>query len=366
MPSGKTVKLVLLEILEFAALVAPVLVVLERFARLLLKLSGNQTTYWLVVAVSIAYVTSVTLLAWAPLEYMVLKRRRFITDITQWRPTVLLYLVLSTAPCFGIVIASSKVQMMAGPQRLDHFTELPVSLVLFSMIFVDILEKLRPYRLMGPADDLDPDMILSSPILTNLEPVTTVSGQLPPEPRPDEGTPNGVPRAVEPELRNGAPSGRWQDSTPATSTYTSSRTSSAAYLYTNRPRASSGPLKALWRRDPRAELFVESFMFWLDTAEMIRIGGAPDVFYSAWVFPVYILSFLSCLRLVITPNNPVHSWAAVALQDFPFLVLRVALLVVFGYVTPVLFLVKNILVCLTYVYFTFLTKLKIFKRRSMF
>lgn len=364
MLSGKTIKLVLFEILEFTALVAPVLVVLERFAGLLLELSGNRTTYWLIVAVSIAYVTSVTLLAWAPLEYMVLKRRRFITEITQWRPTVLLYLILSTAPCFGIVIASSKVQVMAG-QRLDHFTELPVSLVLFSMIFVDILEKLRPFRLMGPADDLDTDMILSSPILTNLEPVSSVSGQLPPEPHPDEDTPNGVAHA-EPEARNGAPSGRWQDSTPTRPTYTSSRTSSAAYLYTTRPRAYSGPLKALWRRDPRAEVLVESFVFWLDTAEMIRIGGVPRVFYSAWVFPVFIFSFLSCLRLAITPNNPLHSWAGVALQDFPFFVLRVALLAVFGYVTPVLFLVKNLLVCLTYVYFTFLTKLKIFKRQSMF
>ncbi|XP_072296921.1 transmembrane protein 236 [Eucyclogobius newberryi] len=363
MPSGKTLKLVLYEVLEFTALVAPVFVVLERFASLLRDVSNRDwTTYWLIVFVSIAYVTSATLLVWAPLQYMVLKRRGVIVEITQWRPTVLVFLVLSTAPCFGILIACSKVQVDAG-LRLDHFTELPVSLVLFSMIFVDIVEKLRPHRLMGPTDDLDSDLILSSPVLTHLEPVSSVSGQIS-APLRTEDTPNGVTHA-DPELSNGTPSGRWQDSTPARSPYTP-RTPTAAYLYSTRPRAYSGPLKVLWRRDPRAEIFVESFMFWLDTVEMVRSGGTPDVFYSAWVFPVYILCFVSSLRLTITPNNPLHAWAGVALQDFPFFVLRVALLATFGYVTPVLFLVKNLIVCLTYVYFTFLTKLKVFKRQSMF
>ncbi|XP_033838032.1 transmembrane protein 236 [Periophthalmus magnuspinnatus] len=362
MPSGKTVKLIVYEILEFTAFVAPVFVVLERFAGLLRDISNQDwTTYWLIVSVSVAYVTSVTLLAWVPLEYMVLKRRRFIVEISQWRPTVLTYLVLSTAPCFGILIASSKVQVDAD-LRLDQFTELPVSLVLFSMIFVDIVEQLRPHRLLAPADDFDTDM--TSPVLTHLDTVTTISAQMISDPVQTEDTPNGVTHP-EPEVRNGVPPGRWQDGTPTRPTYTP-RTTNTAYLYSTRPRAYSGPMKILWRRDPRAELFVESFMFWLDTVEMVRIGGIPDVFYSAWVFPVYIFSFVSTLRLAITPNNPLHSWAGVVLQDFPFFVLRVALLVVFGYVTPVLFLMKNLIVCLTYVYFTFLTKLKLFRRQSMF
>ncbi|KAJ0058861.1 hypothetical protein NL108_001093, partial [Boleophthalmus pectinirostris] len=149
MLSGKTIKLIIYEIVEFAALVSPLFVVLERFAALLRDVNYRDwTTYWLIVAVSVAYVTTVTLVAWAPLEYMVLKGRRFITEISQWRPTVLLYLVLSSAPCFGILLASSKVQVDAA-LRLDHFAELPVSLVLFSMICVDIVEKLRPHRLLG-------------------------------------------------------------------------------------------------------------------------------------------------------------------------------------------------------------------------
>ncbi|CAL9689262.1 unnamed protein product [Knipowitschia caucasica] len=366
MPSRKTVKLILYEVLEFTALVAPVFVVFERFASLLRDIANRDwTTYWLIVSVSMAYVTTVTLLVWAPLKYLELKRSVTV-EITQWRPTVLLFLVLSTAPCFGILIASAEVQMKNG-FRLDHFTELPVSLVLFSGIFVDIVEKLRPHRLLGPTGDLDSDMtIISSPVLTHLESITSVSGQMSSKPNQTEDpVPNGVTRTA-PDIRNGARSGRHQDITPTRPTYPRRTAPSAPYLYSTRPRAYSGPLKILWRRDPRAEIFVDSFMFWLDTVEMVRIGGIPDVFYSAWVFPVYIFSFVSLLRLAITPNNPLHSWAGVALQDGPFLVLRIGILVAFGYVTPVLYLVKNVTVCLTYVYFTILTKLKIFKRQSMF
>lgn len=111
---------------------------------------------------------------------------------------------------------------------------------------------------------------------------------------------------------------------------------------------------------------MEGFLFWFDTVELVRMAGEPSVFYSPWVFPVYILAFLSTLRMVVAPHSPLLSSAGVALQDFPFLVLRVALIAVFGYVTPVLYPLKNVLVTLSFVYFTFLTKLKIFRSQSMF
>lgn len=85
MPSGKTAKFVLYEGLQFAALIVPVFVIMERFASLIRDLKGwDLTSYWLVVAVSIAYVTSFTLLVWIPLKYLMLKRQRFISEITQW------------------------------------------------------------------------------------------------------------------------------------------------------------------------------------------------------------------------------------------------------------------------------------------
>lgn len=83
MPSRKTAKLVAYELLQFAALVAPPLAILERFARLV-RLQNGPTSYWLTVAVSIAYVTSVTLLAWLPLKYVVWKRRTSTSENQQW------------------------------------------------------------------------------------------------------------------------------------------------------------------------------------------------------------------------------------------------------------------------------------------
>ncbi|XP_026168420.1 transmembrane protein 236 [Mastacembelus armatus] len=353
MPSGKTVKLILYEVLQFAALIIPVLVVMERFAIIIHNVKGQDlTAYWLVVAISIAYVTSMTLVVWVPLKYLVLKQR----INTQWRPTALVYIILCTFPCFALIITSSKVQVDSG-HRSDQFTELPVSLVLFSLICVDIIERIRPCRLTGQSDSLDPDLnIPPYPILTHLEQVTTVSGQL----HSDE-------TQSLPETRNGRVSGRWQDNTGSPSPSTlSSRAPSTTYLYSSRPQSYPGRLGFLWRRDERSQVFVDSFLFWLDTVEMVRVAGEPPVFYSAWVFPIYIFAFLSTLRIAVTPNNPLLSSAGVALQDLPFFIIRFALLIVFGYVTPVLYPLKNALVSLTFVYFTLLSKLRIFRGQSMF
>lgn len=165
---------------------------------------------------------------------------------------------------------------------------------------------------------------------------------------------------------NGSPV-RLQYGTP--SLYTSmSRASSTTYLYSasSRPRSYSGPLGFLWRRDRRAEVLVDGFMFWLDTVEMVRVAGEPSIYYSGWVFPIYIFAFTSTLRMAITPNNPLLSIAGFAFQDLPFLIIRVSLIILFGYVTPILYPVKNILVSLTFIYFTYLSRLRIFKRQSMF
>lgn len=203
------------------------------------------------------------------------------------------------------------------------------------------LRVLLSFAADGPNSDFD----MSGPVLTRQQAVTTVSDT----PHTDQG--HNTPR---PEDRNGSAPGR---------------AASAAYLYpwsSPRPHSHSGRLGFLWRRDPRAEVFVESFMFWLDTVEMVRVAGEPSVFYSDWVFPVYLFSFLSTLRLAVAPDNPLLSSAGFLLQDLPFFVLRVALVSVFGFVSPVLYLLKSALVSLTFIYFTFLTRLKIFRKYCMF
>lgn len=209
------------------------------------------------------------------------------------------------------------------------------------------------------ADSLDPYVHITGPVLTHLHHVTTVTDQL----QADESQTD-----VTPEVKNGGASSMYRDLAGLSTS--SMRATGTTYLYSPsqhlRPRAHSGRLGFLWRKDARAEVFMEGFVFWLDTVEMVRVAGEPSVFYSAWVFPVYILAFLSTLRAAITPNNPLLSSAGFALQDVPFFVLRVALIAIFGYVTPVFYPLKNVLISITFIYFTFLAKLRMFKRHSLF
>lgn len=83
MLSGKTVKLILYELLQFACLCIPVFVVMERFASVIHNVKSSVTAYWLVVAASVAYVASVTLFVWVPLKYLILKTQRF-SEVTNW------------------------------------------------------------------------------------------------------------------------------------------------------------------------------------------------------------------------------------------------------------------------------------------
>lgn len=187
------------------------------------------------------------------------------------------------------------------------------------------------------------------PVLTHLEQVSSVSSQL----QANRGANGAVPRS---EAMNSSASENWVDMDGI------SRSSRTAYVYSSH----SGCLRFIWERDPRYELFLETFVFWLDTVEMIRVAGVQQVFTSDWVFPIYILSFFSIIRVAVSPNNSMLGFLGVAAQDLPFLVLRICLVSVFGYVTPILFIMKNLFTCLTFVYFHFLTKLNVFKRGSMF
>lgn len=190
-----------------------------------------------------------------------------------------------------------------------------------------------------------------------MEQVTTVSTQV-----DTERSQNGSAPQI--ESGNGSSGGHWRDGGEAYRT----RTLNRSYIYSSSTSSpfSSGPLYFLGTRDPRVEVLVECFLFWMDTTEMVRAAEVPAVFYSNWVFPVYIMAYISTLRLVLTPGSPLLLFSGVVLQDLPFLVVRICLVAVFGYVTPLLYIMKNILVCLSFIYFIFMTKLRVFNRTSLF
>lgn len=126
------------------------------------------------------------------------------------------------------------------------------------------------------------------------------------------------------------------------------------------PSCDSGILKTLSRRDIRAEIFLWSFLVWSDTIEMVRVAGHPNVYKTNWLYPIYLFSFISLIRFVFTPKNPLLNSLGVLLQDLPFVFVRLSLIIVLGTITPALGLFKNVLVTLSYVYFNYLTRFRVF------
>lgn len=91
MGSGRTVKFALCEVLQFAGLCMPLFIVMQRFAVIVAKVKTSaqppgdgSTAYWLIVASSIAYVTSTALLVWVPLKYMVFMKKKFLIGRKKW------------------------------------------------------------------------------------------------------------------------------------------------------------------------------------------------------------------------------------------------------------------------------------------
>ncbi|TKS87641.1 Transmembrane protein 236 [Collichthys lucidus] len=324
----------------------------------------GSTAYWLIVASSIAYVTSTALLIWVPLKYMVFMKKQSLIGRKKWRPVALVYVILSTLPCFAFLIASSEVQVNNN-MKTDTFTELPVSLVLFFLICVDVVERIRQCRLTGQANR-ERDADIPSTLLSHVEQVTPVAPIAPAAPGPAVPGP-AVPTPVAPgasqpndRTQNGAGARPEANGTVPGAAGNPGRLFSVSRLNTRSSSVSTynitlheytGPLRFLCASDARADVFVDSFMFWMDTVEMVRVAGHPPVYYSGWVYPIYIFSYLSCLRVVVMPHSPLLSSLGVIVQDLPFFFVRVGLIALFGFVTPILYLMKNLLVCLAFVYF---------------
>lgn len=91
MGSGRTLKFAVCEVLQFAGLCVPLFIVMQRFAVIVAKVKTSaqppgdgSTAYWLIVASSIAYVTSTALLVWVPLKYMVFVKKKFLIGRKKW------------------------------------------------------------------------------------------------------------------------------------------------------------------------------------------------------------------------------------------------------------------------------------------
>ncbi|KAF6372643.1 transmembrane protein 236 [Rhinolophus ferrumequinum] len=343
MASGRIIKLVVFELLQFAAFSIPTLVTVEQFASAYQRTreTPEKTHYWLIVSCSIAYVASVSLLIWVPVKVILYKKPHLSKKIKGWRPVMMMCVVLTTLPSFSFSIAVTEVQKnINGSADVlpDTLPDLPVSLVLTSLIVVDIIEKLRTYSLRGRQKSKE-DRHIHITTLQQIKPVT------------DQGRENeGNSATPQPAIKTGA-------SRPPVAT-----TQSPAPELAGPQELSfqSGILRMMSQRDVRAEIFLWSFLLWSDTIEMVRVAGHQAVYRSGWLYPVYIFSFISLVRIIFTPQNPLLNSLGILLQDLPFIFVRLSLIIALGTITPILGLCKNVLVTLSYVYFNYLTRYRIF------
>lgn len=343
MASGRLIKLLIFELLEFATFSVPTLVIMEQFATAYQRTRNvnERTYYWLIVSCSIAYVASMTLLIWVPVKVLLHKKRHLYRKIKGWRPVMMMCVVLTTLPCFIFSIAVTEVQkVINGTADVlpDTLPDLPVSLVISSLIVTDIIEKLRVYPLRGYQKSNEDKHIHTS----SLQQMKTVTEQV----KQNGESPASPPAAKPPETSQ----------PPGALPY------SAIPVLTGpqEPSFDSGILKTLSRRDIRAEIFLWSFLVWSDTIEMVRVAGHPNVYKTNWLYPIYLFSFISLIRFVFTPKNPLLNSLGVLLQDLPFVFVRLSLIIVLGTITPALGLFKNVLVTLSYVYFNYLTRFRVF------
>ncbi|XP_019518463.1 PREDICTED: transmembrane protein 236 [Hipposideros armiger] len=341
MASGRIIKLVVFELLELAAFSIPTLVTMEQFAAAYqsTRTIYEKTHYWLIVSCSIAYVASVCLLIWVPIKVLLYKKPHLFRKIKGWRPVMMMCVVLTTLPSFSFSIAMTEVLKNVGftTVLLDPLPDLPVSLVLTSLIVVDIIEKLRTYPLRGKQKSNEDSYIHT----TTLQQITVM----------DQGRENeGNAATSQSANRTGA-------SRPPVAMTQSPAPELAG---SQEPSFHSGILRMMSQQDVRAEIFLWSFLLWSDTVEMVRVAGHPKVYKSGWVYPVYIFSFISLLRIIFTPKNPLLNSLGILLQDLPFICVRLSLIIALGTITPVLGLCKNVLVTLSYVYFNYLTRYRVF------
>ncbi|XP_038611583.1 transmembrane protein 236 [Tachyglossus aculeatus] len=364
MVSSRLVKLVVFELLELAAFSVPTLVVMEQFAAALqgTRNKNEKPVYWLGVSCSIAYVALVVLVVWVPVKVLLYRKHHLQAKIRGWSPVMLMCVVLSTLPCFAFSIAVTEVQKSVSssststlPETLPDFQ---VSLVLTSLIIVDIIEKLRKYPLRGRPvqvryskvylgfrpENIDPKGQSLGPAVTeslddfNYSDRRLLTGE-------DDPQPQQQIRSVSEQVAS-------KGSTP-----TPFR---SQVINVEEPPSNSRVMRVMSRQDERAQIFLMSFVTWSDTIEMVRVAGHPAVFGSAWVFPVYIFSCVSLIRIILLPNVPVLGAVGVVLQDFPFIFVRLGLIAALGTITPVLGLFKNILVTGSFIYFNYFINLRFF------
>ncbi len=99
---------------------------------------------------------------------------------------------------------------------------------------------------------------------------------------------------------------------------------------------------------------------------MVRVAGHTPVYFSGWALPVYLFCFLSTMRLALTPHSPLLSPLGVVFQDLPLPSLEDGIDWHFWICNTTTLCDEESSGLSAFIYFNFMTKLRVFNTERMF
>ncbi|CAH1241705.1 TMEM236 [Branchiostoma lanceolatum] len=158
----------LLELCQWSSLAIPIFVTSEGVARTVDRVEARNTTsgteqaggrgaelpyYWLLVAASIAYVATVTLLIYLPVKYCFMWKNRFLLENAKWLPAILMHLLLSVLPCMSLMLFGIKLQDDENEVAalFDTYTDFAAPLVVLGVLVTSWVEKVRRFPSVNSA-----------------------------------------------------------------------------------------------------------------------------------------------------------------------------------------------------------------------
>ncbi|XP_078661824.1 transmembrane protein 236-like [Branchiostoma floridae x Branchiostoma belcheri] len=339
----------LLELCQWSSLAIPIFVTSEGVARTVDRIQAGNTTsnaeeagsndplpyYWLLVAASIAYAATVTLLIYLPVKYCFMWKNRFLLENAKWLPAILMHLLLSVLPCMALMLVGIELQAANSEitPQFDTYTHFAVPLVVLGVLVTSWVEKVRRFPNLSSAGAEMTEGPTSPRSMVN--PVYTIDGADGSQ-STDEQSPRDPPG-------------------PSSTPHTPVSIRRSFPMSFSSSRSSPRPRPKLTSNDDRARILSAEFFSVYDVLELLLVTNFHDVCRTYWIFPIYVVAFLSMFKSILRLDHRFLPLVSMATHEIPFLILRIALLAKFGIeIMSVVYPLKNLAVISFYVYYNFI------------
>jgi len=301
--SRRFIKLLTLEFLQWCGFASPVFFTAAELGRVLSLY--NNTSYWLVVSISIGYVAASTLIIWLPIKILFQWYKKVDIHNDDWCQSTFLYFLLSAVPCSIMIMESTKFTTNS------NFQEISVELIVIMLAIVGITEKMKEYKLLG--------------------------SRLQHEEEQNEEAADGSKKA--------------------------GMIKKVAYHIYGSHNPNVAPLMTTKKKirnffswfDLRAVSLLEQMLSIYDIRLILSL--ASIAYTREWICAIYSITLFGMMPLILTRYSRYYRSFGVLFLDLPFFFLRLVFICVFKDASSILFMLKNLFVLLSHVHFNIITEL---------